>query len=150
MSHQLGGASESLLADTSNPSCPDLDPMMEDDIDGFAGYDKTDYVPSKRLPVVNNGEETHHQSQSHSVTVGEVDKPERYAEDYPADVSCILRKSQTVFKALKDTFDQNGVTPWAPFKDEAEWELARFLIKEVSQTATDKFLKLSIVSGRPL
>ncbi|KAH9974860.1 hypothetical protein BJV74DRAFT_879658 [Russula compacta] len=35
-----------------------------------------------------------------------------------------------------------------PFEDEEEWELARWLIKEVSQTATDKFLKLPITKNR--
>jgi hypothetical protein len=36
--------------------------------------------------------------------------------------------------------------PWAPFKDMEEWERAQFLIKELTQTAVDKYLKLPIVS----
>jgi hypothetical protein len=121
--------------------------MVEDNTNGFVG---PDYAPSERLPVVNDaldGEtETHHQSQSHSVTVEEADKPEQYAEDYPADVAHIHQKSQTAFETLKDSLDRNGKTLWAPFKDEDEWQLARFLITEVSQTAADKYLKLLIVS----
>ncbi|KAI6018454.1 hypothetical protein BKA83DRAFT_4464902 [Pisolithus microcarpus] len=34
---------------------------------------------------------------------------------------------------------------WAPFRTEGEWELARFLMKNVGQTKMDEFLKLDIV-----
>ncbi|KAH9913718.1 uncharacterized protein B0H18DRAFT_887808 [Fomitopsis serialis] len=36
------------------------------------------------------------------------------------------------------------VDEWAPFKDEEEWELFRWLIKHVGQNRIDEFLKLSI------
>jgi hypothetical protein len=39
-----------------------------------------------------------------------------------------------------------GEEPWAPFKTKGDWELAVFLIRELYQTATDKYLKLPIVS----
>ncbi|KAI6103380.1 hypothetical protein F5141DRAFT_962869, partial [Pisolithus sp. B1] len=35
---------------------------------------------------------------------------------------------------------------WAPFHSEEEWELARFLMKNVGQTRMDEFLKLDINS----
>ena len=76
--------------------------------------------------------------------------PGRYAEDYnPAGVAHILRKSQTIFEVLKEVQSNArlGDNPWAPFKDEEEWELAIFLVKEVSQTGANKYLKLKIVSG---
>ena len=41
---------------------------------------------------------------------------------------------------------KNGDDPWAPFKDKEEWELAQWLITNVGQNATDKYLKLPIVS----
>ncbi|KAI6016277.1 hypothetical protein BKA83DRAFT_4465384 [Pisolithus microcarpus] len=34
---------------------------------------------------------------------------------------------------------------WAPFHSEGEWELARFLMKNIGQTRIDEFLKLDIV-----
>jgi hypothetical protein len=39
-----------------------------------------------------------------------------------------------------------GQGPHAPFLDADEWELASWLSKNVSQTATDAYLKLPIVS----
>ncbi|KAJ6527329.1 hypothetical protein DFH09DRAFT_1328133 [Mycena vulgaris] len=35
-----------------------------------------------------------------------------------------------------------------PFRDDEEWQLAKWLIKHVGHTATDDFLKLSIISNR--
>lgn len=35
--------------------------------------------------------------------------------------------------------------PWAPFADQEAWELAQWVITNVGQNATDKFLKLPIV-----
>ncbi|KAI6011028.1 hypothetical protein BKA83DRAFT_4467357 [Pisolithus microcarpus] len=37
---------------------------------------------------------------------------------------------------------------WAPFRTEGEWELARFLMKNVGQTKMDEFLKLDIIRDR--
>ncbi|KAJ7870405.1 hypothetical protein B0H13DRAFT_2556335 [Mycena leptocephala] len=41
-----------------------------------------------------------------------------------------------------------GAEVLGPFKDEAEWELAKWLIKHVGHTAADEFLKLSIITDR--
>ncbi|KAG1872229.1 hypothetical protein F4604DRAFT_1881036 [Suillus subluteus] len=35
---------------------------------------------------------------------------------------------------------------WGPFKDEEEWQLAKWLIQNVGQNQTDKFLKLPIIT----
>src|SRR5882762_864541 len=39
-----------------------------------------------------------------------------------------------------------GLEPEAPFADEEEWELVKWLMKNVGQTKADDFLKLPIVS----
>ena len=129
------------------PNPPELDLMMVDNADGFAGPDEPDYNPRERLGAVED------LASNRSESVEEVedeDTPGRYAEDYnPENVAHILRKSQSDFETLKDDQNKAGLAekPWAPFEDEGEWELAQFLIKEVSQTAANKYLKLPIVSG---
>ncbi|KAI5983745.1 hypothetical protein EDC04DRAFT_2549342, partial [Pisolithus marmoratus] len=35
---------------------------------------------------------------------------------------------------------------WAPFHNEGKWDLAQFLMKNISQTKINEFLKLSLVS----
>jgi hypothetical protein len=85
------------------------------------------------------------------VTVEEVedeDAPRRYAEEYPERVADILGMGKTKFEEIREEQIQMGFenNPCAPFDDEEEWELARWLAKQVSQTATEEFLKLPIVS----
>ncbi|KAF8431623.1 hypothetical protein L210DRAFT_837540, partial [Boletus edulis BED1] len=53
---------------------------------------------------------------------------------------------QTAFESMKDLQDASGQCAYAPFADRSEWELADWLVKNVNQGATDKFLKLGIVS----
>jgi len=42
---------------------------------------------------------------------------------------------------------RQGQHPWALFEDQDEWELVEWLMMNVGQNATDKYLKLLIVSG---
>ncbi|KAG1819370.1 hypothetical protein EV424DRAFT_1323500, partial [Suillus variegatus] len=39
-----------------------------------------------------------------------------------------------------------GLDPWAPFTDEEEWRLVKWLVSRVGHTAIDEFLKLPITS----
>jgi hypothetical protein len=55
------------------------------------------------------------------------------------------RLGRTVFQSIRDDqIIKNGVP--GPFKDDAEWELAKWLIKNVGHGQVDTLLKLSIVS----
>ena len=80
--------------------------------------------------------------------VEDEDAPGRYAEEYPRRVADILGMGKTEFKEVREEQIEMGFedNPCAPFKDKDEWELARWLMKQVSQTATEEFLKLPIVS----
>lgn len=55
-------------------------------------------------------------------------------------------KGETVFERLKAEQAEAGLSRHAPFLDGDEWELASWLSKNVSQMATDAYLKLPIVS----
>ncbi|KAI6155504.1 hypothetical protein BKA82DRAFT_3967408 [Pisolithus tinctorius] len=46
---------------------------------------------------------------------------------------------------MKKTEQKNNNNQWAPFQNENEWDLARFLMKNMGQTKIDEFLKLSLV-----
>jgi len=128
----------------NNPNPLDLYPMMVDNAN--AEHDETDYISRERLGA--NNDMAPNQAQSEEVE--DQDARGRYAEDYnPENVAHILRKSQSAFETLKEDQNNAGLAekPWAPFEDKDEWELAQFLIKEVSQTAANKYLKLPIVSA---
>jgi hypothetical protein len=115
--------------------------------------EEADYIPSDRWEDANLNEENANELPNRRTTVEEVEDeeaPGRYGMDYDAeDVAHSLGEPQTVFERLREEQIAAGLTSklWAPFEDEEEWDLAQFLVKEVSQTAADKFLKLAIVSG---
>jgi len=70
----------------------------------------------------------------------------RWIRDYPGPAGTPGRPAQSYFEMVRDEQKINGDPPWAPFKDEEEWGLAQWLITNVCQNATDKYLKLPIVS----
>jgi hypothetical protein len=70
----------------------------------------------------------------------------RWIKDFPLPAGTRLRPAQSYFETVREDQRKNGDDPWAPFKDEEEWELAQWLITNVGQNATDKYLKLPIVS----
>ena len=69
----------------------------------------------------------------------------RYARDFPTPAE-ELGDAKTIFEEIFEEQKENNESPWAPFADKDEWELARWLAKNVNQSATEEFLKMSGVS----
>ncbi|KAF7328115.1 hypothetical protein MVEN_02568400 [Mycena venus] len=54
-----------------------------------------------------------------------------------------LRPGETLFERMRTRIkEQGGTTEFFPFQDGDEWELARWLSKNVNQTATEEYLSL--------
>ncbi|KAG1883656.1 hypothetical protein F4604DRAFT_1878919 [Suillus subluteus] len=51
----------------------------------------------------------------------------------------------TKFHRIQAELENSGKGMWGPFQDEDEWELAKWLIQNVDQNQTDKFLRLPII-----
>ena len=87
--------------------------------------------------------------------VEEVDDEEdggirRWIEDYPQPAGSAGVSAQTYFENLLAEQRAKGQDAWAPFEDEEEWGLAQWLMLNVGQNATDKFLKLPIASSQTI
>ncbi|KAJ7775451.1 Zn-finger domain-containing protein [Mycena metata] len=121
----------------------------EDDPMGLAD----DFVPPPRAESPAPPEPN---PQSRRATVEEVldeDDPQnfgRFVEPYedlasgrPA-AGRPLREGETLFERMKTRQQENGWTEFSPFRDSDEWDLARWLSKNVNQTATDEYLQLPI------
>jgi hypothetical protein len=83
--------------------------------------------------------------------VEEVDDEEagersRWVEDYPRPAGTPGQPAKSYFEEVRAEQCRNGQEPWAPFEDQDEWELAQWLLQNVGQNVTEKFLKLPIVS----
>ena len=70
----------------------------------------------------------------------------RFCQPYPRSIANPIGFRKTRFEKQRDHDLTNGKQPWQPFSSRDEWELARWLISNVNQKATDKYLKLPIVS----
>ncbi|CDO74593.1 hypothetical protein BN946_scf184807.g1 [Trametes cinnabarina] len=86
------------------------------------------------------------------VTVEEVEDEDTVepwtAECYPRRVADSLGAGRTYFEDLQAEQEAVGQAAYAPFKDDEEWGLAKWLLQQTSQTALDEFLKLPITRNR--
>ncbi|KAJ7646426.1 hypothetical protein DFH06DRAFT_926842, partial [Mycena polygramma] len=57
-------------------------------------------------------------------------------------------QGKTDFELIRDKEVLTPGVVLGPFRDDDEWQLAKWLIKNVGHTATEEFLKLSIISDR--
>jgi hypothetical protein len=108
------------------------------------------FLPSPRRPQSESPAESESQSKRARVDDAEdddSDAPKRFCRDYPRWVADVIGDGQTEFERIRAQQASSGSPDnlWAPFQDEEEWGLAEWLIKETTQQARDKFLKLPIV-----
>jgi hypothetical protein len=74
------------------------------------------------------------------------DQALRFSQQYPRPIANPISFQNTRFEKKQGEDIMNGKLPWEPFSSQDEWELASWLISNVNQKATDKYLKLPIVS----
>ncbi|KAJ7123865.1 Zn-finger domain-containing protein [Mycena crocata] len=104
--------------------------------------------------------------QSRRATVEEVldeDDPQNFGrfveafpgeEPFPGQQEFVGRSAETrgqgetLFERMRAEQEADGIGPHAPFDDAEEWDLANWLSKNVSQTATEAYLKLPITQRR--
>jgi hypothetical protein len=106
------------------------DAIPAPDIRGDAAEDP---APKRRRPTVEDVED-------------EDTRKSYYAEKFEG-AGKMYGKAPTQFEHYKAMQEELGLSPWAPYKDEEEWELAHWLIKNrVTQSAIEAYLRLKIVS----
>jgi hypothetical protein len=117
-----------------------------------------DFIPP---PRVESPPLPHPVPQSRRATVEEVmdeDDPQnlsRFLEAFPgedaeegeSEAGEPLRRGETLFEHMRKEQERGGDSKFAPFTSGDEWDLARWLSKNVSQTATEEYLNLPIVSS---
>ena len=79
--------------------------------------------------------------------VGADQSQTRYRVSYPGDYTAeILGKGKTRFQRWQEEKKSKGENDWAPFENQKEWDLARWLMRNVGQKSIDEYLKLPIIS----
>jgi hypothetical protein len=120
---------------------------------GLTGdFDPPLFVPSLRRDRSPEPEPVESERQSKRARVEEVDDEEenpRYVQDFPTSPE-LMGIGQTLFEAIREDQRNKGQTPWAPFEDQEDWELASWLARNVTQTATKEFLNMKGVRSRSI
>jgi hypothetical protein len=144
-----GDSHATIHSDGENSAEADYQPMDNDlgtfDHDMVLDDSLEPNIPqpqSKRATVedVDDGEDGEDSDEDQEDPMG------RYIEEYPKEAFAGAVYGEAVPKFVKINQAQKD-NKCAPFKDDEEWELAEWLLRNVGQTQTDAFLKLNIVSA---
>ncbi|KAG6807731.1 hypothetical protein H0H92_006577, partial [Tricholoma furcatifolium] len=75
-----------------------------------------------------------------------VDSNSRWVEEFPGEAGSIYGTCKTSLNEFADRQKKDLRGPWAPFENEADWELAEWLLTSgVSQAKIETFLKLKLI-----
>jgi hypothetical protein len=129
------------ISDTSEPMDQD-EPMLFNPLQ--TNVDSNQYDPTSLS--ANNHDHHDRRARVEEVEDKEAGTQSCWIKDYLRPAGTPGELVQSYFEMAREEQKKNGDSPWAPFKDEEEWELAQWLITNVGQNATDKYLKLPIVS----
>ncbi len=137
--------------------------MIDDDLPMDVDMDDSDSLSQAQqdsvLPVLDSNssgseqvpnEET--EPKSRQARVDDVDDEEPcmlYAQPFPDNrrAGSTYGETKTVFQTIRDDQILEGAEVLGPFRDDEEWELAKWLIKNVGHNQTQSFMNLPIVSS---
>ncbi len=134
---QLPTNNESISTSTQNPAFQNGPPLEDSYLDEPA-------IPSSGDPSI--------EGQRRTVEVEDVpdvaNKP-YFVEEFPAEkeAGVIFGSAPTIFQGIQDEQILKGAEVLGPFADDDEWELAKWMIKNVGHNQAEAFLKLPIVSS---
>lgn len=76
------------------------------------------------------------------------DESDIYCMDFPEEsqAGATFGTAKTIFETIQDDQILKGGEVLGPFADDEEWQLAKWLIKNVGHNQAEAFLKLPIVS----
>ncbi|KAI9457549.1 hypothetical protein HD554DRAFT_2207192 [Boletus coccyginus] len=92
-------------------------------------------------------EDPPHTAPSGFDTASESTTVDYYMQPFPTKytVGTAHTTARTTFEHIHDEQLANGSEIWAPFANEEEWALAKWLIKNMGQNQAEEFLKLNII-----
>jgi hypothetical protein len=118
----------------------DGDLQMEDGDIPYDYYPPQLHAEIPLIPSSPEPERVDRRARVEEVEDEEAGDQSRWIEDYPEPAGSPGKHVQSYFEEVRAKQRENGEEPWAPFADQEEWELAQWLIMNVGQNATDKFL----------
>jgi len=147
-------ASPPILENDELVDMPDI--TLEEDLQGLE-HDLAHSRGSQPDTITPPGPEMQHaRPQRPRATVEDAEEDDvefaHYIEEFPANLGAgaVWGEEVPFFEKIRLEQERNGTSPWGPFDDKDEWELAEWLIRNVGQKQTDAFLNLNIVRSHRL
>ncbi|PSR97599.1 hypothetical protein PHLCEN_2v4306, partial [Hermanssonia centrifuga] len=112
--------------------------VLDSDAPGLDGVEDSDIVlPPPRRASVEDAPEL---------------PAERYAQPCPSgyEAGATFGTAKTPFDTIRDDQILQGAEVWGPFRDDKQWQLAKWLIKNVGHSQAEEFLKLGIIQDSGL
>ncbi|KAH7917895.1 hypothetical protein BV22DRAFT_1025530 [Leucogyrophana mollusca] len=72
----------------------------------------------------------------------------RFYDNYCRPAASVVGEGQTTFERYSNHQQNCQQHPFAPFEDEEEWSLAKWMMENLGQTRIDEYLKLPITRNR--
>jgi hypothetical protein len=142
----LPPASPTILEDDEIPNMPDItleDDLLglEDDLANTRGSQPDMIVaPDNVIPLVTVEDVEEEDQEQKSIY---------YVEAFPINLGAgaVWGEDVPFFENLRREQEETRSSRWGPFEDEDEWELAKWLIRNVGQKQINAFLNLDIVGS---
>ncbi|KAL6305612.1 hypothetical protein BKA93DRAFT_844890 [Sparassis latifolia] len=120
--------------------------------DNLLDHQLHDNLPTEEHPESNDQDATlPRRARVDEIQDEELEYPRaKYTQEWPPEKGAGLayQDSKTQFEQIRDDQILKGDEIYGPFKGEDEWELVKWLIKNVGHTQAEKFLKLPIIQSR--
>ncbi|THH04141.1 hypothetical protein EW145_g5737 [Phellinidium pouzarii] len=142
----ISGLSLSILAlisgDSDLPLQPDAFSFFSDNDAGFQGPFEPTFTSRRQFP-------TQVDAQHPRVDISDDNHfVQSFPEDYFAGAPIDDQKHQTTFERLQDMSSTNGNGRCGPFADRAEWDLAKWIVKNIGHGQADELLALDVLRSR--
>ncbi|KAL0565419.1 hypothetical protein V5O48_016604 [Marasmius crinis-equi] len=135
-------ATQAALETTPSLSGQNFD--VPEPFDGTESFEPDIDIDNTGILPINN------QIPRRGVTIEDVPDEEVWIEIFPSEKEAgkTFGKGTTAFQRIRDEQVLRGEEIYGPFENEAEWELAKWLIKNVGHNAIEEFLNLPIIQER--
>jgi hypothetical protein len=136
-----------ILEDNEISNMPDI--TLEDDV---LGLEVQDDLANTRGPQPDTMAPDNEVQPVTAEDVDDVDEEPNstcYIEEFDINfgAGAVWGEDVPFFEKLRREQQETGSSQWGPFEDEDEWELAKWLIRNVGQKQTDAYLNLVIVGS---
>ena len=145
-------ASPPILGDDEIPNMPDI--TLEDDLLGLEddlanpGGPQPDNWPENEICLDWPGHL--HLTIKNAENRDEESVSTYYVKEFPANLGtgAVWGEDVPFFEKLWWEQEENTSSCWSPFEDQDEWELAKWLVRNIGQKQINTFLNLNIICSR--